>query len=97
MRAGGLDDWLTQGSICNWGVLVSGPPVINHAGPILLFDSLLQGLTFNTPDPGPDSAKAQGLQAHRKLNRMTLFSLLFSKWYRLRQSRYKLIIPICNS
>lgn len=47
---------LTQGSICNWEVLVSGSPVINHPGPILFFDSSLQGLTFNTHDPGPGCA-----------------------------------------
>lgn len=44
---------LTQGSVCNWEVLVSSSPVINHAGPILLFDSSLQGLTFNTREPAP--------------------------------------------
>lgn len=70
---------LTQGSICNWEVLVSGSPVINHPGPILFFDSSLQGLTFNTHDPGPGCAQDQRLQKTQKLNRMTL-SPLFSKW-----------------
>lgn len=69
---------LTQGSICNWEVLVSGSPVINHAGPILFFDSSLQGLTFNTHDPAPGCAQDQRLQKTQKLNRMTLFPSLVS-------------------
>lgn len=56
---------LTQGSICNWEVLVSGSPVINHPGPILFFDSSVQGLTFNTHDPGPGCARDQRLQKHK--------------------------------
>lgn len=64
---------LTQGSICNWEVLVSDSPVINHPRPILFFDSSLQGLTFNTHDPGSGFARDQRLQKHKKLNRMTLF------------------------
>lgn len=56
---------LTQGSICNWEVLVSGSPVINHPGPILFFDSSVQGLTFNTHDPGPGCARDRRLQKHK--------------------------------
>lgn len=64
---------LTQGSICNWEVLVSGSPVINHPGPILFFDSSLQGLTFNTHDPGPGLCLRPETSETQKLNRMTLF------------------------
>lgn len=88
---------LTQGSICNWEVLVSDSAVINHPRPILFFDSSVQGLTFNTHDPGPGCARDQRLQKTQKLNRMTPPLLLFSKVVKLRQSRYKLIIPICNT
>lgn len=56
---------LTQGSICNWEVLVSDSAVINHAGPILFSDSSVQGLTFNTHDPGPGSAHHRRLQKHQ--------------------------------
>lgn len=62
---------LTQGSICNWEVLVSDFAVINHPRPILFFDSSVQGLTFNTHDPGPGCARDQRLQKTQKLNRMT--------------------------
>lgn len=74
---GGLRQ-LTQGSICNWEVLVSGSPVINHPRPILFFDSSLQGLTFNTHDPGRVCARDKRLQETQKLNRMTLFPSLVS-------------------
>lgn len=56
---------LTQGSICNWEVLVSDSAVINHPGPILFFDSSVQGLTFNTHDPGPGCAGDRRLQKHQ--------------------------------
>lgn len=56
---------LTQGSICIWEVLVSDSAVINHAGPILFSDSSVQGLTFNTHDPGPGCARDHRLQKHQ--------------------------------
>lgn len=56
---------LTQGSVCNWEVLVSDSAVINHAGPILFSDSSVQGLTFNTHDPGPGCARDHRLQKHQ--------------------------------
>lgn len=56
---------LTQGSICNWEVLVSDSAVINHPVPILFFDSSVQGLTFNTHDPGPGCAGDHRLQKHQ--------------------------------
>lgn len=56
---------LTQGSICNWEVLVSDSAVINHPGPILFFDSSVQGLTFNTHDPGPGCVRDHRLQKHQ--------------------------------
>lgn len=56
---------LTQGSIRNWEVLVSDSAVINHPEPILFSDSSVQGLTFNTRDPGPGCAGDRRLQKHQ--------------------------------